>query len=270
MLAAGVQDEREARMPESSIRRLFVTGAGSGLGRGLADHYARAGAHLGIVGRRESLLRDVAKEWIARGARVEVYAGDVADTEFMARSAQAFVEAAGGVDLVFANAGVGIAHRVLEGESAEIAWLMGVNVIGVTNTVVPFVPRMLEQRSGVLCAVSSVAGHRALPGRAAYSASKACVTTFMDGLRLDLHGTGVHAMTLCPGFVDTPLTKDNPSMMFVIDVGQAVRAMVGAIEARKRTFTFPWQMNLLKELLFRAPEAWIRRLAPAPRTRSMR
>jgi short-subunit dehydrogenase len=250
------------------IRRLFVTGASTGLGHGLADHYARDGAHLGLVARRESLLRDLEKEWSARGARVEVYPGDVADTDFMARSAQAFVEAAGGVDLVFANAGVGIANRVLEGESREIAWLMNVNVVGVTNTIVPFVPHMVKQRSGVLCAVSSMAGHQPLPGRAAYSASKACVTTFMSALRMDLHGTGVHAMTLCPGFVDTPLTKDNPSMMFVIDVPQAVDYMVGAIESRKRTYTFPWQMNLLKEVMTRAPEPVIRLISPAPRTRS--
>src|SRR5688572_26510376 len=252
----------------SEIRRLFVTGAGTGLGHGLADHYARAGAHLGIVGRREALLRDQEKQWTARGARVEVYAGDVADTDFMARSAEAFVAAAGGVDLVFANAGVAIANRVLEGESREIAWLFSVNVVGVTNTVVPFVPHMVKQGSGVLCAVGSMAGHQPLPGRAAYSASKACVKTFMSSLRMDLHGTGVHAMTLCPGFVDTPLTVDNPGMMFVIDVANAVGYMVRAIEARKRTYTFPWQMNALKEVMARAPEFAIRRLAPAPRTRS--
>src|SRR5436309_8518303 len=141
----------------SDIRRLFVTGASTGLGQRLADHYARAGAHLGLVARRESLLRELEKEWTGRGARVEVYAGDVADTDFMARSAQAFVAAAGGVDLVLANAGVAIAHRVLEGESRDIAWLMSVNAIGVTNTVVPFIPAMLKQGSGVLFAVSSSA-----------------------------------------------------------------------------------------------------------------
>ena len=250
------------------IQRLFVTGASTGLGHGLADHYARAGAHLGLVARRESLLRDLEKEWTARGARVEVYAGDVADTDFMARSAAEYVEAARGVDLVFANAGVGIANRVLEGEAREIAWLMNVNVIGVTNTIVPFVPHMVEQGSGVLCAVGSMAGHQPLPGRAAYSASKACVKTFMSALRMDLHGTGVHAMTLCPGFVDTALTVDNPSMMFVIEVSEAVRYMVSAIEARKKTYTFPWQMNLLKEVMARVPEPVIRRLAPPARTRS--
>ncbi|TMA34419.1 MAG: SDR family NAD(P)-dependent oxidoreductase [Deltaproteobacteria bacterium] len=230
--------------------------------------YARAGAHLGLVARRESLLRELEKEWTGRGARVEVYAGDVADTDFMARSAQAFVAAAGGVDLVLANAGVAIAHRVLEGESRDIAWLMSVNAIGVTNTVVPFIPAMLKQGSGVLCAVSSSAGHRPLPGRAAYSASKACVTSFMTSLRMDLHGTGVHAMTLCPGFVHTPLTEGQKGMMFAIDVPRAVEYMVGAIESRKRTYTYPWQMKLLKEVMARVPESVIRRLAPPPRTSS--
>lgn len=250
----------------SHIRRVFVTGASTGLGRGLADHYARDGAHLGLVARREPLLRDLEKEWTARGARIEVYPGDVTDTAFMIRCAKEFTGAAGGVDLVFANAGIGVPNRTLEGESEEIARLMEVNVIGVTNTVVPFVPPMLAQGSGILCATSSVAGHRAMPGRAAYSASKACVTTFMSGLRMDLHGTGVHAMALCPGFVETPMTEGNSSMVFLIGLERAVRYMVGAIEARKRTFTFPWQMNLLKEVMFRAPEAWIRRLAPAART----
>ena len=114
----------------SEIRRVFVTGASTGLGRGLADHYAREGAHLGLVARREPLLREVEKEWTARGARLEVSPGDVTDTEFLARCANQFALAAGGVDLVFANAGIGIADRTLEGESQEIARLMEVNVVG--------------------------------------------------------------------------------------------------------------------------------------------
>jgi short-subunit dehydrogenase len=140
----------------------------------------------------------------------------------------------------------------------------------VTNTIVPFVPTMLTQRSGVLCAVSSVAGHRALPGRTAYSASKAAVTTFMSGLRMDLHGTGVHAMTLCPGYVTTPLTAENEGMIFVIDVDRAVAEMTGAIAAKASTFTFPWPMRWLSVVLRNAPEGLIRRLAPPGRRRTTR
>jgi hypothetical protein len=145
---------------------------------------------------------------------------------------------------------------------------MRINVIGVTNTVVPFVPRMIAQRSGVLSAVASFAGHRAMPGRSAYCASKAAVISFMDGLRLDLHGTGVHAMTFCPGFVHTPLTEGNKKMIFPISTDEAVRIMTRGVERRTKTLTFPWQMKLLSGVMTRVPEGVVRRLAPPPRTRS--
>ena len=251
------------------MKRIFITGASTGLGNGLASHYAVPGAHVGILARREPLLRTLQATLEHQGAHVSVYAGDVADTQFMQGCAKDFVDVAGGIDLVIANAGVGIKNGVREGNAEEIAWLMGINVIGVTNTVVPFVPTMIAQGSGVLCAVSSFAGHRAIPGRSAYSASKTAVTTFMDGLRMDLFDDGVHAMTLCPGFVDTPLTKDNPDMFFVIDVDAAVKAMSTAIARTKKTHTFPWQMNVLKEVVTRAPESLLRKLAPKPRTKTM-
>jgi len=253
----------------TSFKRVFITGASTGLGAGLAEHYAGAGVTLGLVARRAPLLEDLKTKLEAQGATVLTYSQDVSDTAGMQTAITDFVEQAGGCDLVIANAGVGIKSGILEGEAAEIAWLMNVNVVGVTNTVVPFVPTMVQQGSGVVCAVSSFAGHRAVPGRAAYSASKIAVRTFMDGMRMDLHGTGVHAMTLMPGFVDTPFTKDNPEMMFVISTEEAVTSMVKAIAKKKDTFTFPWQMNLLKEISTRAPESLLRKLSPKPRTKSM-
>lgn len=252
----------------SELKRVFITGASTGLGHGLALHYARPGAVLGLVARRRELLEELKAECEKRGATAHVYAQDVADTAGMGRVIDEYLQAAGGVDLVVANAGVGIRSALLEGRADEVAWLMGINVIGVTNTVVPFVPAMVRQGSGVLVAIGSVAGHRALPGRAAYSASKACVKAFMDGLRMDLAGTGVHAMTLMPGFVTTPLTAHNPQMMFVIDVETAVREMTTAIEKERSTFTFPWQMRLLSGVMKVAPEAVLRKLAPKPRTKS--
>lgn len=250
------------------LDRVFITGASTGLGEGLAKHYAEQGATLGLVARREGLLQEHKAAFEKLGATVHIYPRDVADTEGMQTAIDDFLSQAGGVDLVIANAGVGIKDRIAEGEAAEIAWLMQVNVIGVTNTVVPFVPTMLEQGSGILCAISSMAGHRALPRRTAYSTSKVAVRTFMDGMRMDLHGSGVHAMTLCPGFVTTPLTEDNPEMFFVIDVDKAVDYMTSAIAAKKTTFSFPWQMNMMKAVLKRAPEALVRRSAPASRTKS--
>jgi short-subunit dehydrogenase len=245
--------------------RIFITGASSGLGRGLALHYASSGATVGLCARRAELLAELAAEVEARGARPVVYALDVADTFAMAKAAADFVEKAGGVDLVIANAGMGIPPGILAGKSAPIERLLRVNVVGVTNTLVPFVPTMVAQRSGVLAAVASVAGHRALPGRAAYGASKAAVIEFTSALRMELHRTGVHAMALCPGFVHTPMTARLAKMPFVIELDEAVRLMARAIARRARTYTFPWQMRLLRPLLRNAPDWFIRLIAPPPR-----
>ncbi len=250
------------------MKRIFITGASSGIGAGLARHYAHQGATLGLVARRATVLTELAAELRAAGAAVHVYPADVADTAGTRKAIDRFLADAGGVDLVLANAGVGIKSALLEGNAEDVARLMQVNVIGVTNTIVPFIPVMVEQGAGVLCAVASMAGHRALPGRVAYSASKKAVITFMDGLRMDLHRTGVHAMTICPGFVRTPMTDGMKNMPFLVELPDAVRVMSDAIESRRDTFTFPWQMNVLKEVLTRAPEWVVRRAAPKARTRS--
>jgi short-subunit dehydrogenase len=248
------------------MERVFITGASSGIGEGLARRYAGPGVSLGLVARRRELLDALAAELREQGATVQVYAADVADTAAMKTIVGSFLEAAGGVDLVVANAGVGIRSALDKGESAEVARLMAINVIGVTNTVVPFVPAMLAQKSGVLAAISSAAGWRALPGRSAYSASKAAVITFMDGLRMELTGTGVHAMTICPGFVRTPMTAVlHHKLPFLVELDDAIAEIAGAIDRRARSWTFPWQFRLLVPFFRLAPEWVIRRITPPPR-----
>jgi short-subunit dehydrogenase len=246
--------------------KVFITGASSGLGEGMALHYAQAGAVVGLCARRAPMLAELARAIEGRGARALVYAADVADTAEMTRVATDFVANAGGVDLVIANAGIGIPNETLAGRAEPIAQLMRVNVIGVTNTIVPFVPAMVQRGAGTLAAVSSVAAFRGLPGRAAYSASKAAVLTFMDGLRLDLHGHGVHAMTLCPGFVRTPMTAPLAGKLpFAIDRDEAVTEMVRAIERRASTYVFPWQVRALSRVLEVGPEWLVERLSPPGR-----
>jgi hypothetical protein len=250
------------------MKRVFITGASSGIGEGLARRYATQDATLGLVARRKEVLDQLAGELRKTGATVHAIAADVSDTDAMKRAATSFVEAAGGVDLVIANAGVGIKSALLDGEVEELAKLMQINVVGVTNTIVPFVPGMVRQGSGVLLAVSSMAGWRAIPGRAAYSASKAAVITFMDGLRMDLTGTGVHAMTICPGFVRTPMTAVlTHRLPFLVELEDAVDQITGAIDRRERTWTFPWQFRMLRPIFQRAPEWLLRRVTPGPRTK---
>lgn len=252
------------------LRRIFLTGASTGIGNALARRWAGPGIVLGLNARRESLLAELARELERKGARVRLYPGDVADTVLLARAASDFLQDAGGVDLVVANAGVANPKALLDGDAQPVARMLSINVVGVANTVLPFIPAMREAGAGVLCAVSSVAGHRAFPGHAAYSASKAAVITLMDGLRMELHGTGVHAMTICPGFVVTPMTESiTYPMPFLVDVERAARWTDEAIRRRERTFDFPWQLRALAPALRALPEAFVRDVAKwAQRPRS--
>lgn len=249
-------------MPE--FRRVFITGATSGLGRGLARHYARPGAVLGLVARRGKMLQDLATDLQAEGATVHAYTQDVGDTKGLDDVIKRYLEAADGVDLVIANAGVGLKYAVHESTAEQVVQMININVNGVVNTLMPFVPGMLEQRAGILVGLSSVAGFRAMPWRSAYCASKAAVKTYMDGVRMELRGTGVHAMAICPGFVDTPLTDDTPSRAFLLDVPTAVRKIARAIERRRKTFVFPWQWKFLNPLWTRIPEALLVKVIPSP------
>lgn len=245
-----------------SQTRVFLTGASSGIGRGLALQLARPGGRIGLVARRQPELEELAAELDRRGCRALVLPVDVRDTDAMRDAAQEFATWAGGADLVIANAGIGEGRRGERFDPQRVAEVFSVNVIGVSNTVLPFVELMRAQGYGTLAAVASVAGLRALPGSTSYSASKAAVLTFMDSLRMELHGTGVHAMTLCPGFVRTPLTDKNAfSMPFLMECERACELMVSAIQRRVNTYVFPWQMRVLGAILRYGPEALVRRAA---------
>lgn len=244
------------------LDRIFLTGASSGLGKGLALELAGPGRTIGLVARRRELLDELAHQLEERGSRTLVLPGDVRDTTLMAHAASRFLDSVGGVDVVIANAGIGEGRRAAHIDPTRVAEVLSVNGIGVANTVLPFVAPMRGQGWGTLVAVGSVAGFRALPGSISYSASKACVATFMEGLRMELHGSGVHAMTLCPGFIRTPLTDKNDfTMPFLMECEPACRRMVEAIERGRNTYVFPWQMRLASVLLRHGPEWFVRRAA---------
>jgi len=229
--------------------RIVITGATSGLGRELAAQYAAElgeRAHLGLVGRRAERLAEVAAACRAAGATVRTYAHDVADGPAMAALAEDFLAAAGGVDLVIANAGIGTPDRLSSGDPAPLATLLQVNVIGVVNTVVPFAPALKRQGSGQVVVIASIAGYRPYPGHATYSASKKAVQVLMDGFAYDLNRWGVAVTTINPGFVVSELTADNRfPMPFLLQTDEAVRRMRRAIRRRRRVYTFPLPTRLL-------------------------
>ncbi|HEX7928658.1 MAG TPA: SDR family oxidoreductase [bacterium] len=236
--------------------RVLLTGASAGIGMALADHYAKQGATLGLVARRTDRLEAAKAGWEAAGAKVFIHAGDVRDAARMGEIARAFWNQAGGVDIVIANAGISESDGLRQGDPKPASDVIAVNVQGAINTLLPVIPLMLERESGRVVAIGSVAGFRGLPGKGAYSASKAAVKTLMDAWRVQLRGSGVSVTTICPGYVESELTDGNTyPMPFLMPANKAARLISHAIDRRASTYIFPWQMRWIVPLLRTLPDA---------------
>jgi short-subunit dehydrogenase len=134
------------------------------------------------------------------------------------------------------------------------------------KTFQPFLTAMREAKRGALVGVASVAGFRGLPGSSAYSASKAAAISYLESLRVEMHGSGVKVVTLCPGYIKTPMTDINTyPMPFIIEAGDAARRMVRVIERGTSFAVVPWQMGVVGWVLRRLPR-WLydRLFAKAP------
>lgn len=233
-------------------RKVIITGASSGIGRALALEYAGRGATLGLIARRADLLTQLAASLPVRSY---TYAVDVTDARSLAMAAEDFVARVGSPDVVIANAGVSAGTLTGNPEDNPVfEEIMAINVIGMMLTFQPFVEAMKRQREGVLVGIASVAGFRGLPGAAAYSASKAAAISYLESLRVELRGSGVSVVTICPGYVATSMTSKNPYRMpFLMDAEVAASKMAKAIAARKRFYVLPWQMALVGWVLRRLP-----------------
>ena len=247
------------------MRRVFITGASSGLGAALARHYAGEGAALGLFARRRDLLERLAASLAVQSA---VYPLDINDVDAIAGAARDFIARVGTPDLVIANAGISIGtHGDELRDIVKLRRVLEVNVAGLAATLAAFAPAMRAAGSGTLCGIASVAGFRGLPGAGAYSASKAAAIAWLEALRAELAGSGLSVVTICPGFIDTPLTQVNRYRMpFLLSADEAARRIVRAIAARRRLAVIPWQMALVA-LALRAMPGWLydRFAARAPR-----
>ena len=243
-------------------RVVLVTGASSGIGRALAVELGRRGARLGLTARREAELLNVAEEVARAGGEALALPCDVRDAEAVRRAAERVRERWGRVDVLIANAGMSTTTAGTKLVAREAADVISINVLGVVNSVAAVLPEMLERRGGHLVAISSLASYRGLPKSGAYSASKAAVSTFFESLRVDLRKSGIHVTVIHPGFVRTPMTAGRKRRLpFLLEVEDAARRIVRAVERRARTYAFPWQLASLVRVIRHMPGALYDRLA---------
>ncbi len=235
-------------------RCVFITGASSGLGAALAAHYAREGAALGLVARRADALQALAARLPTPSA---IYPADVADHCALRAAADDFLGRHGVPDIVIANAGVSVGTLGAEGEDLPVLErVLATNVVGLAATLTLFATPMQRRASGVLAGIASIAGLRGVPGAGAYSASKAAAITWLESLRVELRGSGVSVVTICPGFIDTPMTRVNRyGMPFLLPVDEAARRIARAIDRERSFAVVPWPMAIVGGVMRHLPNA---------------
>lgn len=187
---------------------VLITGASAGIGAALARAYARRGARLALLARRTELLESLAGELRAQGAEVTVHAGDVTQDGDVARVVEALAARGVGIDVVYANAGFGVAGAIQKLALADYQRQFDTNVFGVLRTIKETLPALRASR-GHLVLVGSVAGHAASGAMSAYSMSKFAVRALAETLHVDLVPEGIGVTLVSPGFVDSDIRRTN-------------------------------------------------------------
>ena len=188
-------------------------------------------------------MSEIAKEVEEAGGKALALPADVREAEAVRAAADKLRTKFGRVDVLIANAGIVPTTHAADLRPDDVADVMSTNINGVVNSVTAVLPEMIEKGSGQLVAISSLAAYRGLPKSAAYCASKAAVSAFFESLRVDLRGTGVDVTIIHPGFIKTPVTSGRSAKMpFLMELDDAIKKILRAIETRKKSYAFPWQL----------------------------
>lgn len=241
----------------TSAPLVFITGASSGIGQALAASFYDAGYRLALVARRTAEIEAWAKSRGLSVDRYRVYNADVAQTDSIVAAGNDCIAQQGLPDVVIANAGISIGIDTAERSDLDVlSQTFATNNVGLAATFHPFVRAMVQRGSGRLVGIGSVASIRGLPGHGAYCASKAGVVAYCESLRGELHNSGVKVVTLCPGYIDTPLTQGNRyGMPFLMKAEDFAAQALRAIESGTSYRVIPWQMGVVAKIMRMLPNA---------------
>lgn len=214
--------------------RVLITGGSSGIGAGLAEAFAAAGATVGVAARRADRLAAVLERCREHSPASRMWALDLTDDAAVDRLAVEALEQLGGVDILVNNAGIPKRRHVTRLDPATVTSVMAINYLAPVRLTLALLPHMVARGSGRIVNVSSVAAPLSSPGEAAYDASKAALSVFSEAMAVDLWDTGIKVTVIYPGVVDTDLFRlpDNDPFaggVEAISVDEAVRAILDGI-----------------------------------------
>lgn len=250
---------------------VFITGASSGIGQALALRFYQAGFNLALVARRTEEVKAWCAEQQISADRYKIYRADVALTDSIVAAGSACLVQQGIPDVVIACAGISIGVDTAQRADLEVmSRTFAVNNIGTAASFHPFIAAMVQRGSGVLVGIGSVNGIRGFAGHGANCPSKAALISYCECLRGELRSSGVKVVTICPGYIDTPLTQKNTyTMPFLMQPVDFAQQAFHAIEAGVSYRVIPWQMGVVAKVLRLLPN-WLFDRAFAGRPRKPR
>jgi short-subunit dehydrogenase len=246
-------------------RSAVITGASSGIGAELARQLAAQGVPVGLTARRAETLEALAAEIRRAGGTAVVAPADAGDRAATHAAIGRIAEALGPIDLLIANAGLGLGTAAFRFDAEDFERMVRVNLLGAAYAIEAVLPEMLRRRRGHLVGVSSIAAYRGIPGSAGYCATKAGLSALLEGLRAELRHQHITVTTVHPGFIDTPMTEggDGPQP-FKMGVDRAARIILRGIASRRREVNFPRRMVALMSLARHLPNALADRILTSP------
>jgi len=230
-------------------KTILITGASTGIGRELAFQLAEKNNRLVLIARREQLLQQLTASLPEHSEKHLYFPCDVSDFEAIQSISKSLKKQSIVFDVLIFNAGIGGGFDVINIDTKSFQKIFDVNFVSNIYFLKHLLPLMIERQSGIVAAVSSLAGYRGMPRSAPYSASKAALSILMESLRIDLWNSGVKVSLISPGFVKTPLTdKNNYYMPFIIPVEKAATIIINGLEKEKTEIHFPYRFSLLAKL----------------------
>ncbi len=243
-------------------KSVIITGASAGIGKALAYEFAARGYNLGLTARRHSLLEtiqaDLQKLYSGQSIQVCIETLDVMDQDAVFSVIPKLDQDLGGVGIVIANAGIALRRPVGSHEFEKDHHTIATNLLGAMATIESAV-RIFKERGegGQIVGISSVAGFRGLPRYAAYSASKAALSNYLDAIYHELRPFNIRITNINPGFIDTDINDRSKNEWYVSSVEYGAVLMVDIIEHRWKSAVVPWMPWWFIGTLLRLVPGWL-------------
>jgi len=235
------------------VTTTFITGASSGIGSSLAISLAKKGHRVALFSRREKQLDNIKTEIEKNGGEALVVPGDVTDPTSIERAFEKIEREWATPDMIVANAGIAHWIKTTEMDLEKAHQTVDVNLMGLINTVQLALPRMINNGGGHIVGIASAASYRGIPNLAVYSATKAGIVRYLEGVRIENNTKGIVVTTICPGFIKTPMVtdKDIPKgtpLPFIMDVEKSTKKIIKVIEHKRSQYTYPLPMAILGKI----------------------